>query len=209
MIRSSRSAWAFLATLLLPAAASGQSLLSAGGLGVPVDPLDARARALGGVGIGLMGGQLLPADPVSAADLNVPSVTITLANAWVDVEEGDVTSTASGARFPALGVSYPMRDWGALTLTFGSLLDQRWETTRQQRLALGQTTALVTDRFFSDGGIAALRLGFGTRIAPSLAVTKPSPTGTSSRTPGPAPNPRRTGRTSPGSVPGIPCRRPP
>ena len=163
-------AWAVLVPLLLPVAASGQSLLSAGGLGIPVDPLDARSRALGGAGIGLMGGQLLPADPVAAADLRVPSVTITLANAWVDVEEGDASSTASGARFPALGVSYPLRDWGSFTLTYGSLLDQRWETTRRQRLPLGGTTAVVTDRFFSDGGIAALRVGFGGRIAPSLAV---------------------------------------
>jgi hypothetical protein len=154
----------------VPSAAWGQSLLSAGGLGIPVEPLDARARALGGVGIGLMGGQLLPTDPVAAAELNVPSVAITLANAWVDVEEGDVSSTASGARFPALGVSYPVRSWGAATLTYGSLLDQRWETTQQQRLPLGGSTALVTDRFLSDGGIAALRVGFAGRLGPSLAV---------------------------------------
>jgi hypothetical protein len=117
-----------------------------------------------------MGGQLLPQDPVAAADLNVPSVAITLANSWVDVEEGNESSTASGARFPALGVSYPVRDWGAATLTYGSMLDQRWETTRQQRLPLGGSTALVTDRFLSEGGIAALRLGFAGRLTPSLSV---------------------------------------
>jgi hypothetical protein len=169
-IRSRATALAALFAVLAPAAASAQSLLSAGGLGTPIDPLDARARALGGVSIGLTGGQLLPTDPVAAADLAVPSVTITFANAWVDVEEGDVTSTASGGRFPALGVSYPVKSWGTATLTYGSVLDQRWETTREQRLPLGGGLARVTDRFLSDGGIAALRLGFASRIAPSLAV---------------------------------------
>jgi hypothetical protein len=169
-IRPRAAALAALFAALAPAAASAQSLLSAGGLGIPIDPLDARARALGGVSIGLTGGQLLPTDPVAAADLAVPSVTITFANAWVDVEEGDATSTASGARFPALGVSYPVKSWGTATLTYGSVLDQRWETSREQRLPLGDGLARVTDRFFSDGGIAALRLGFAGRIAPSLAV---------------------------------------
>src|SRR5688572_11033762 len=90
---SAAGRFALLALLLAPGAltpqaGAAQSLLSAGGLGIPVDPLDARARALGGVAIGLTGGQLLPSDPVSAADLLVPSVTITIANAWVDVDEG-------------------------------------------------------------------------------------------------------------------------
>jgi hypothetical protein len=159
-----------LAAFLMPGAAVGQSLLSAGGLGFPVDPLDARARALGAVGVGLFGSGVLPTDPVAAADLTRPSVTFTMSNAWVDVDEAGVGGEASGARFPALGVSYPVKSWGTATLTYGSVLDQRWRTTREQTLELGETTARVTDRFVSEGGIAALRLGFATRVAPSLAV---------------------------------------
>jgi hypothetical protein len=156
--------------MFAPASATAQSLLSAGGLGIPVDPLDARARAIGGVAVGLPGGQLLPTDPVAAADLTVPSVTITLANAWVDVDQGGVAGTASGARFPALGVAYPVKTWGTATLTYGSVLDQRWQSNREQLLVLSDGRARVTDRFTSDGGIAALRLGFAARIAPSLAL---------------------------------------
>jgi hypothetical protein len=165
-----RSSLALVVGMLAPAGASAQSLLSAGGLGIPVDPLDARARAIGGVAVGLPGGQLLPTDPVAAADLTVPSVTITLANAWVDVDQAGVAGTASGARFPALGVAYPVKTWGTATLTYGSVLDQRWQSNREQRLVLSDGSARVTDRFTSDGGIAALRLGFAARIAPSLAV---------------------------------------
>ena len=37
------------------AALDAQSLFSAAGLGLPVDPLDGRTRALGNVGVGLLG----------------------------------------------------------------------------------------------------------------------------------------------------------
>lgn len=158
------------ALALAPAAAGGQSLLSAGGLGVPVDPLDARARALGGVPVGLFGAAVQPSDPAAAADLTIPAVTVTLANSWVDVSEGGQGSDASGARFPALGVAYPVKSWGMATLTYGGVLDQRWQVLRQHLLPLGDGSARVTDRFVSDGGIAAVRLGFARRIAPSLAV---------------------------------------
>jgi hypothetical protein len=161
---------AALAVLLAPGAAAAQSLLSAGGLGIPVDPLDARALALGGVSLGLFGSGVHPADPVAAADLLLPAVAVTMSNAWIDVSEAGVDSDAAGARFPALGLSYPVKRWGIATLTYGGVLDQRWQTTREHRLALGETTARVTDRFVSDGGIAALRLGFARRIAPSLAL---------------------------------------
>src|SRR5690606_15765444 len=46
---------ALLALLALPAAAGAQSLFSTRGLGVPVEPVDARARALGGIGVGMLG----------------------------------------------------------------------------------------------------------------------------------------------------------
>jgi hypothetical protein len=153
------------ATLLAPGQALAQSLLNAGGLGVPIDPLDARSRALGGVAVGLSGGGVLPTDPAAAADLVIPSVTLTLANSWVEVTHGDVSGDARGARFPALGVSYPVKTWGTATLTYGGVLDQRWQVTREHLLPIGASSARVTDRFVSDGGISALRLGFARRFA--------------------------------------------
>ena len=42
-----------------PVTASGQSLMNAAGLGFPVGPGDARARALGGVALGLRGATIL------------------------------------------------------------------------------------------------------------------------------------------------------
>src|SRR5690606_12756333 len=91
-------------------------------------------------------------------------------NAWVDSDEGGRETEASGARFPAFGVAYPVRGVGTALLSFGGVFDQRWRTAREERISLGTSTARVTDTFDSDGGIAALQLGFVRRIAPSLAL---------------------------------------
>jgi hypothetical protein len=153
------------AALIAPAPLLAQSLLNAGGLGIPIEPLDARSRALGGVAVGLAGGGLLPTDPAAAADLLVPSVTLTLANSWVEFTQGNASGESRGARFPALGVSYPVKTWGVATLTYGGVLDQRWQASIEHLLPIGASNARVTDRFLSDGGISALRLGFARRFA--------------------------------------------
>jgi hypothetical protein len=57
--------------LAAPAGVSGQSLFARGGLGVPVEPIGARAKGMASLGIGLFGSSLSPVDP--AAGLEVPS----------------------------------------------------------------------------------------------------------------------------------------
>jgi hypothetical protein len=47
---------AILTLCALAPGASAQSIFSARGFGVPVAPVDPRAQALGGIGIGLLGG---------------------------------------------------------------------------------------------------------------------------------------------------------
>ncbi len=154
----------------VPGSLSAQSLLSSGGLGVPVSTADAKAQALGGIGLGLMGLSLTPTDPASAASLAIPSITFTLASSWVDVREGESPGSAQGTRFPVIGVSYPVKAWGVATLTYGGVLDQRWQTVREGVVALEASTAKVTDTFLSEGGLAALRLGFARRIDERLSV---------------------------------------
>jgi len=159
-----------LAALFAPLPVTAQSLLSAGGLGIPIEPLDARARAIGGVEVGLFGPAVRPTDPTAAVDLGLPSASLTMAGSWIDVRGDGGEPNAAGTRFPALGLSYPVRSWGTATLTYGSVLEQRWEVSHVQTLPIGETTARVTDRFQSDGGIAALRLGFARRMSSGLAL---------------------------------------
>ncbi|MBW3534633.1 MAG: hypothetical protein KY453_05360 [Gemmatimonadetes bacterium] len=153
-----------------PAPAAGQSLLATGGLGAPVDAVDARARALGGAAVGLRGGHVSAVDPAAAVDLRVPTVTFTSVTSWIDVREGDAEASVSGTRFPSIGLAYPAGGWGVATLTFGGMLDQRWRIERIGSVELGGRAVETTDRFLSEGGLGAARLGFAHRVAPSLGV---------------------------------------
>lgn len=155
--------------LVLAPPAAAQSLLSSGGLGFPLHAVDARSRALGSLGIGLFGPGVLPTDPAAAADLELPEVTFTGQHSWVSLQ-GPASPNASGARFPIIGVAYPVFGQGIATLTFGGVLDQRWQVELQRNVDLGEESVGVTDTFVSDGGVSAVRLGFARRIAPSLAV---------------------------------------
>lgn len=153
------------------AAAAGQSVLAAGGLGMPIDPVDARGRSLGSVGVGLFGTGLMPGDPVGAVDLAVPTITMTLQSVWLELREGTNASTVEGNRFPALGVSYPVSERGVVTLTYGGVLDQHWTQERPDTLHLeGNAVLPVVDRFTSDGGVSAARLGYAHRLSPRFAV---------------------------------------
>lgn len=178
MIRAFSRSFVILA-LLMPGAgtvcvapAAGQSLLGASGLGLPLNAMDARSWAMGGIGIGLRGGALLPSDPAAAADLTVPSFIFTAQSAWLTTDQGDAADESSGTRFPLIAASYPVGSLGVVSVGFGSVLDQRWQLRRTQTLVLEGTgtEARVTDVFLSDGGVSAVRVGFARRIAPSLAV---------------------------------------
>ncbi len=155
---------------LLPAQARAQSLLATGGLGVPVDALDARARALGGIGVGLLGGGLSAVDPTAVLGLPVPTVTFSSLSSWVNVQESAGTGSYSATRFPLGGVSYPVSGVGTFSLTFGSVLDQRWTVQEPRSVVLEGTTVPATDSFLSEGGLVAVKLGFARRIAPSLGL---------------------------------------
>lgn len=171
-----RTAILLSAFLLAAAPAAGQSLYSAAGLGLPVDPVDARSRALGNVGIGLMGGSLLPSDPAAAALLGVPGGSFTAVPSWVDLGRTDTGEAGSyrATRFPVMGVAYPAWGLGMATLTFSSVLDQRYEGTRTTTVQLEEGPVSVTDRFTSQGGVSEVRLGLarplGDRIQAGISV---------------------------------------
>ncbi len=170
MIRRIALLVALVATLHAPAA--GQSLFNAAGLGMPSDPLDARTRALGGVGVGLPGTFLLGSDPAAAADYLLPSGSLTAQSSWVDFERSDMTEsgTFQGTRFPMLGIAYPTVHSLVVTLGMDSFLDQRYESTSSSTFSLGGDPVEVEDHFVSRGGVSQLRLGVARRLGRSVAV---------------------------------------
>ena len=90
MMKRLLMALAMLAAIGTPGA--GQSLFNAAGLGVPVEGLDGRARALGNLGIGLGGGSFLPTDPAALGYLSVSTGVMVAQPTWIDyASSGGVT----------------------------------------------------------------------------------------------------------------------
>jgi hypothetical protein len=170
MIRCAALLVALLAAL--PAPARSQSLFNAAGLGMPSSPLDARTRALGGVGIGLRGPLLVGSDPAAAADFVLPSSALTAQPEWVDFQRSDnaESGTFQGTRFPTLGIAYPTVYALVVTLGLDSFLDQRYESTSASTISFGSDAVDVEDHFISKGGVSQVRFGLARRFGPHLAV---------------------------------------
>jgi hypothetical protein len=160
-----------LGTALPPAGSAGQSLLGSKGLGLPVEPLDARTRALGSSGVGLLGPSLTPADLASAARIYLPTGQVTLQPHWVDGNLAGESSSTRGTRFPQFGLAYPVAALsGTAVLHIGSFMDQRWEVQETSVLEFRGSEVPVTDQFRSDGGISTVQLGWAQRLGEDLSL---------------------------------------
>jgi hypothetical protein len=84
-----------------------------------------------------------------------------------------------------IGIAYPVSPLrGMITLTFGGLMDQRWEIQREETTDLGGVATPTTDFFKSEGGVSSLRLGWAQNIRDrfSLALAVGSHMGSVTRT---------------------------
>ena len=163
------AAFAF-AAFAAPLPVAAQSLIGSQGLGVPLEPLDGRSRALGSVGVGLFGGAVLPTDPARASRITVPSVSITIQPSRGAATIGDESIPIEGTRFPLLAASYPVGTHGVAFLSYGGLLEQNWRAERTLRLAQEQDSIDVADTYESNGSVGAARIGFARVLAGGLSV---------------------------------------
>jgi hypothetical protein len=148
-----------------PIAAEGQSLLSIDGFGIPQAGLDGRATALGGIGVGLGGARISAVDPAAAADMIAASIAFTGSSSWIDVSQGEVTTDFTTTRFPMIAVSYPAGEYGVISMSFASVIDQTWEDQRSSVVDIGGGgQAFVRDVFESAGGVSALEIGWARRF---------------------------------------------
>ncbi len=150
--------------------ASAQSLVGSQGLGVPVESIDSRARALGAAGPGLFGATLNQSDPGGMADVALPMITATMQPTWGDYTRGATSGDLNGTRFPMVGVAYPFPGIGVFSASYGAFLDQRWAAERAGTFTIGGLPVAGTDRFESDGGVAQLHLGYARRVTERVGV---------------------------------------
>jgi hypothetical protein len=157
-----------VATLVMGGAerVSAQSLLASSGLGVRAEALDARSRALGNPGIGLLGARILSTDPAAAAALSAPSIAATFQPATSTLSDG---RSAGNARFPTIGLSYPFGG-NVMSVQFASFLDQEWGVLHEHTISVGGSPVNVRDQFNSGGSVGQVQIGWARRILDPLAV---------------------------------------
>ena len=181
--RIARATILAILALAAPLPLAAQSLLGTQGLGIPLEALDGRSRALGSVGVGLLGGAVLPTDPARASRISVPSISVTIQPSRGAATLGDQSIANEGTRFPLLAASYPLSNYGVVTLSYGGLLEQAWKAERTVRLAQAQDSIDVADTYELDGSVGAARIGFARVLGGgfSVAATIGAHTGTQVR----------------------------
>ena len=147
-----------LLALLLPANAAAQSLFATHGLGVPIEGVDARGRALGVNGVGLLGLSTSMLNPAEASGMLRRGITATFQPWSASVEFNGEEGEIGGTRFPLIVALYPVRRF-TFTLGYSGLLDQSWAVFAEGKQALGTDSIETLDLVRSVGGIGELKLG--------------------------------------------------
>ncbi|HYR10431.1 MAG TPA: hypothetical protein VEQ60_21835 [Longimicrobium sp.] len=171
LVRALGAAVAAAALSVLSAGqAPAQSLLSASGLGTPLEPVDARARALGGLPVGLPDAQMSLVNPAAAVGLPAAGLTVTFQADQLSSVAGGQDEDFSTARFPVIQAAFPIGTRVVAQVGYASVLDQNWAVENQDSILITGTRVPVRDRFRSSGGVARLRGGVGYRLLPRLDV---------------------------------------
>lgn len=149
---------------------TAQSLFNAAGLGIPVEALDGRARALGNLGIGLDGGSFIPTDPGALGRLGISTGVMVAQPSWTDYSaDGGASGKFQGNRFPLLGLAYPVFS-GMMSVQVGSFLDQAYEAVREGTIDVGTGPIETNDVFRQDGSISNVNLGFSRMVSSSVSL---------------------------------------
>jgi len=160
---------ALAVALFAPGIASAQSLFGTHGLGIPVDGVDARARALGVNGVGLFGLSTSLLNPAEPAGTIRRGLTVSMQPWGGSAKLNGESDNIGGTRFPLFQVLYPI---GRTTVTLGyaGLLDQSWAIVADGKELLGGDSVATRDVVRSTGGIGELKLGAARYLTPRLSV---------------------------------------
>lgn len=165
-----RALGASLSLLVVAAPLSAQSLFSTRGLGVPAPPIDARAAALGGIGVGLIGFHTTMTNPAEIAGVTRRGVSAVLQPISTSAEVAGAEDGTAATRFPVLRMMYPISDRLVASLGYGSYLEQSWAVASESRQVIDNREVTVNDVLRSTGGIAQLRLGAAYSLTRNFAV---------------------------------------
>jgi len=153
------------AVLVLASAPSltAQAPVTGLGLGYPVPPIDARAAAMGGTGLGLIGGSLSGRNPADMRGFSRPTLGLTYAPESLDVKSAGESQTTGRSRMAIVQAVVPLRSW-TVGLSFTSGLDQDWSVRLQDTLRTSFGDFPYEERREHDGGVSTVTLGVARQI---------------------------------------------
>ncbi len=169
--RSGGGAVAAILLALLSLAASpaaGQAPATAPGLGQTVPATDARAAAMGGARLGLIGGSLSVLNPADLAGFSRPALGMTIAPEGVSVKTADGSQGTGRSRVPVVMAVVPRGSW-AIGASFVAETDQDWTIELSDTLSTSSGTFPYEERREHDGGISSVNLAVARTIGPVAA----------------------------------------
>lgn len=160
---------AWLAVLVASAGAGAQTPATSVGLGYPTPPVDARAAALGGAGVGLLEGTFTIGNPADLVEFGQASLSISAAPEAVTFEGIDEGVDDSGrSRFSIIRAVVPLGEWAA-GIGFGSTLDQDWKFTDRDTLEISSGRFPFEERRENDGGVSTVDVSVARSFGPLSA----------------------------------------
>lgn len=165
-MRPDRRLWFWIGVLIWGAQPlGGQTPITSVGLGYPVEPVDGRSAALGGTGIGLLGGTFSLRSPADLLLHAEPGFGMSFSGEAVTVEGEDGSLDTGRERFTTIRALVPFGDW-AVAFGFGSEFDQDWSVRFQDTLVLADGSVPFEEAREHDGGISSIDLSVARRLGP-------------------------------------------
>lgn len=150
--------------VLATSAAQAQTPITAIGLGYPTPPLDSRGAALGGIGIGLLGGSFTTRNPADLVEFRVPTFSVTGSPQSVTLR-GSPGGSVGRNEFPILGFVIPLHSW-AFSAQAGSFLDEDWSVSFEDTLSTSGALFPYTDRREHKGGVSTVDFSLARSLGP-------------------------------------------
>ena len=141
-------------------------LFATTGLGRPIEPVDARSRGMGGVGIALHGGNFSAINPASLTRVRALGVWVTIMPTSRSLDGDGITNgEEQTVMFPLGRISLISSETWTVAASFNSFLDQNGGVQFIDTLDLSSGQAAFEETRVSDGGVSR----FGLEVARSLS----------------------------------------
>ena len=154
-----------VALLASVAGARAQTPVTSLGLGYPVVPIDGRAAALGGTGVGFLGGSFSSRNPADLSLFLAPSVGATLSGESADVASDFGDQPTSRSRFVVVQSAVPVQRW-TFGLNINAETDLDWQVLFQDTLESGFGDYPYREQRRHDGAISSVGLGAAYMFGP-------------------------------------------